>query len=66
MPAVGAATRHQFNVIIEQKRSTRILHHLRQCLNARDHGALVGLLQPHQHRRHVGGREQSGQLCDKP
>ena len=55
MRAVGAAPRHQFDMAIEQQRRAGILDRGRQRFHARDHGALIGLFQPHQHRRHVGG-----------
>ena len=62
MRAVGAAPRHQFDMAIEQQRRAGILDRGRERLHARDHRALIGLLQPHQHRRHVGGGEQLGKL----
>ena len=35
------------------------------ALIARDHGALVGRLQPQQHGGDIGGCEQAGQACDQ-
>jgi hypothetical protein len=60
MRAIGAATRHQLNVTVEQQRRAAVLNGGRQRLDARDHGALVGLAQPQQHGRDVSGRKQAG------
>ena len=54
MRAVGAGARHQFDMTVEQQRRPGILDRRRQRFHARDHGALIGLLQPQQHRRDVG------------
>ena len=57
------AARHQFDMAVEQQRRTAVLDRRRQRLDARDHGALVGLLQPHQHGGDIGRGEQAGQAC---
>ena len=67
MRAIGAGARHQLDMTIEQQRRAAVLDRRRQRLDARDHGALVGLAQPQQHRRDVGRGEQAGKLaasCD--
>jgi len=46
---------------IEQKRSSLVLDRRRQRLDARDHAALVGRLEPQQHRRDIGRGEQAGE-----
>ena len=63
--AVGAATCDQFGMAVDEQRGARLLDRRRQRLDARDHGALIGLLQPQQHGRDVGGSEQARQLGDE-
>ena len=65
MRAIGAAARHQFDMAVEQQRRAAVLHGRRQRLDARDHGALVGLAQPQQHGGDVGGGKQAGQARDQ-
>ncbi len=65
MRAIGAAARHQFDMAIQQQRRAAVLNGGRQRLDARDHGALVGLAQPQQHGGDVGGGEQAGEAGDE-
>ena len=65
MRAIGAGARHQFDMTVQQQRRAAVLNSRRQRLDARDHGALVGFAQPHQHRCDVGAREQAGKAGDK-
>ena len=63
MRAIGARARHQFDMAVEQQRRAGVLDHGRQRLHTRNHGALVGLLQPQQHRRDVGRCQQLRKLA---
>ena len=56
-------TRDQFDMTVEQQRRAAVLDHRRERLDARDHGALVGRLQPQQHRGDIGAGEHAGKAC---
>ena len=65
MRAVRAGARHQFDMALDQERCAGILDRRTKLLDARDHGALVGFLQPQQDGSDIRCREQIRQTADE-